>query len=101
MAESDITDAVEVEDITDAVRVEDVTDAVLVEDATDAVVVDPVTDAVVFGDVTDTVGNWLGRDNEAVEVAGLAMAAWWQAAHFLFLSISAGPRWRGRRVGRG
>ena len=101
MAESDITDAVEVEDITDAVIVEDVTDAVLVKDATDAVVVDPVTDAVVVGDVTDTVGNWLGRDTEAVEVAGLAMAAWWQAARFLFFSISAGPRWRGRRGGRG
>ena len=35
MAESDITDAVEVEDFTDAVIVEDVTDAVLVEDATE------------------------------------------------------------------
>ena len=101
MAESDITEAVEVEDITDAVIVEDVTDAVLVGDATDAVVVDPVTNAVVVGNVTDTVGNRLGGDTEAVEAAGLAMAAWWQAAHFLFLSISAGPRWRGRRVGRG
>ena len=99
MAESDITDAVEVEDITDAVIVEDVTDAVLVKDATDAVVVDPVTDAVVVGDVTDTVGDWLGRDTEAVEAAGLALAAWWQAARFLFFSISAGPRWRGRRGG--
>ena len=82
-------------------EVEEVTGAVLFKDATDAVVVDPFTDAVLVGNVTGTVGNGLGGDTEAVEAAWLAMAAWWQAAHFLFLSISAGPRWRGRRVGRG
>ena len=105
MPESEITDAVEAEDVTDAVImedvtgvvvVEDVTDTVLVEDATEVVFVEPVTDAVEIGDVTEAVGKRSGCDTGAVKAVGLALAAWWQAARFLFFSISAGPRWRGR-----
>ena len=36
-------------------------------------------------------------DEESAEAAVSTWAAWWRAAHWRFLSLSAGPRWRGRR----
>ena len=36
-------------------------------------------------------------DEESAEAAVSTWAAWWRAARWRFLSLSVGPRWRGRR----
>ena len=78
--------------ISGVVVVEDVTYTVLVDDANAVVFVEPVTDTVEILEATETVGKRSGCDIGAVGAVGLALAAWWQAARFLFFSISADPR---------
>ena len=69
------------------------TEAVTCSEVDGAVLEAPETnDGVVGGDATDAVGGWEAGDTGAVGVAGLALAAWWQAARWRFFSISDGPR---------
>ena len=58
----------------------------------DVVEANDVTDAVAGPGVTDIVGGWEAGVTGAVGEAGLALAAWWQAARWRFFSFSAGPR---------
>ena len=53
---------------------------------------DEVTDADGSDDTTDSEVGGNAEETEAVGETGLVLAAWWQAALWLFLLISAGPR---------
>ena len=65
------------------------------------------TGAVIVGDeitaaVTEAVAEVLEAFEEAERGgAAASLAAWWRAARWLLRSLSAGPRWRGRRGGGG
>ena len=50
------------------------------------------TDEVPSPGITDTLGGMETGNTGAVGGAGLALAAWWQAARWRFFSLSPGPR---------